>query len=243
MFSELALVLAVVGVQSAGAPAADLIGTWEVAHVGVNMADQPHWNYRPEDPQLVGRELVVSSDQIRFADFNGTRCAPATWKRESWSWKDLTDEVFLGPKSSATPAEWKLKTVPRGKVTVHVPCGHSPSWTKRSWLVAIAPDKVIFELDPETVLFLARRRDDAKPKPSFSCAKASSATEKAICGSFVLAGWDRSVALAWQHAIEVGKNDSMDDQKAWLHTRDKCGSDAACLERVMRDRTTELFRH
>jgi uncharacterized protein len=95
------------------------------------------------------------------------------------------------------------------------------------------------EIDTETVLFLVRRKADEKPKPSFSCTKASTPTEKAICESFVLAGWDRSVSLAWQRAQEFGY-DSMEDQKAFLRTRDKCGGDAACIEKAMAQRTQDL---
>lgn len=240
MLTGVALLLAVAAAKPSETPPADLVGTWAVAHVAVNMADQPHWNYRPEDPSLIGRELVVGGDQVRFADVRGTHCEPATWKQEPWTWQELTDGVFLGPKAPATPAAWRVSSPPKRKMTVYVPCGRSTTWQKLSWLVPVGPDRAIMELDPETVLFLVRRKADEKPKPSFSCAKAATPAEKAICESFVLAGWDRSVSLAWQRAQEVGHNDSMDEQKAWLRTRDKCGGDGACLERTMRQRTQDL---
>src|SRR3954451_9014877 len=150
MFTEVAFLLAVAAGKTVEPPPAELVGTWEVAHVAVNMADQPHWNYRPEDPSLIGRELVVGADQVRFADFNGTHCEPGTWKRESWTWKELTDGVFLGPKAAATPAAWRVKPPPKGKMMVYVPCGQSTTWQKLSWLVPVGPDRAVMELDPET---------------------------------------------------------------------------------------------
>jgi len=244
MFCGLAFVVAVAAsaAKAPEGPPADLIGTWEVVHVAVDMADQPHWKHRPEDPSLIGRELVIGAEQVRFADFRETHCEPASWKRESWTWKNLVDNVFLGPKSTATPADWRVKAPAKGKMVVHVPCGQSETWQRASWLVTVGPDLAIMELDPETVLFLARRKSDAKPKPSFSCAKASTASEKAICDSFVLSAWDRSVALAWQKAQEAGINDSIDEQKAWLKTRDACAADAVCLEAAMKQRANKLSR-
>ncbi|HEY8927316.1 MAG TPA: hypothetical protein VIU64_23195 [Polyangia bacterium] len=48
--------------------------------------------------------------------------------------------------------------------------------------------------------------------------------------------------MAWQKAQEAGINDSVDEQKAWLKTRDDCASDVACLETVMKQRTAKLSR-
>jgi hypothetical protein len=239
MFTAVTFLLAVAAAKTAEPPPAELVGTWEVAHVAVNMADQPHWKYRPEDPTLIGRELVLRTDQIRFTDFREYHCEPATWKRESGTWKQLVDDVFLGPTARTTPAEWRVKSAQKGKLAVHVPCGQSSTWRQPSWFLPVGPDRAILELDTETVLFLVRRKADAKPTPSFSCAKASTPTEKTICDSFVLAGWDRSVSLAWKRAQEFGY-DSMDDQQSFLRTRDKCGGDAACLERAMAQRTQDL---
>ena len=123
---------------------------------------------------------------------------------------------------------------------VHVPCGLSKTWQTASWFLPVTPDRAILELDPETVVFLARRKADATPAPSFSCAKATTPTEKAICGDFVLAGWDRSVSLAWRKAHEDGINDATDEQKSWLQGRDKCAGVAACLEAAMKQRTRQL---
>jgi|SRR5450432_2332935 len=240
MFTGIAFLLGVAATKAVEPLPADMVGTWEVAHVAVNMADQPRWNYRPEDPSLIGRELVVGADQIRFADFKENHCEPATWKRESWTWKQLVDGVFLGLKAPETPAEWRIKSPPKGKMAVHIPCAHSKTWQTEVWLLPVGPDRAIMELDFDTVLFLVRRKADERPKPSFSCAKSSTPTEKAICESFVLAGWDRSVSLAWRRAQAAGIIDSVDEQKAWLSTRDKCGGDAACLERTMQQRTDEL---
>jgi uncharacterized protein len=100
----------------------------------------------------------------------------------------------------------------------------------------------VMHLDSQVMLILTRRRPDAKPRASFSCDKASTPTEKAICGSFTLAALDRSVALAWRRSsVSSGVSaERLQEQKAWLRTRDACGTDAACLERVMDQRITQL---
>jgi hypothetical protein len=226
-----------------------LAGTWEVEHVGVNMADQPHWKWLPNDPQLMGRELVVGAAEIRFADFKEANCKPATWRKKTYKWKDLEDELFAGPASKQTPAEFRVKAPAQAKVQVFEPCalirpGHQlpgNNWALGSWVVPIAPDKLIMEFDSDSVLYLSRR--SATPKPSFDCAKATTATEKAICSDANLAAWDRSVALAWKRQRERdGGVDSTIKAKhtAWLRTRDACGADVACLATTMRDHTSYL---
>lgn len=91
---------------------------WEVEHVGVNMADQPRRKWRPDDPQLIGREFVVRADEVRFADFKQANCKPATWKKETHAWSQLVDDLFLGPASKQTPADFRVKASPHAKVQV-----------------------------------------------------------------------------------------------------------------------------
>lgn len=229
--------------------AAMLEGTWEVEHVGVNMADQPHWKWRPDDPQLIGREFVVRADEIRFADFKQANCKPATWKKKTHSWSQLVDDLFLGPASKQTPADFRVKASPGAKVQVFEPCAlatpgqQAPgnNWVLGSWVVVVGADKLIMEFDSDSVLYLARR--SKVPKASFDCAKAKTATEKAICADANLAAWDRSVALAWRRLRESDRGiDATTKEKhtKWLATRDACGTDAACLAAAMAAHTGEL---
>jgi hypothetical protein len=42
------------------------IGNWDAIRVGVDQSDQPHWFYHPDDPRLLGRDLVIASDRVRL---------------------------------------------------------------------------------------------------------------------------------------------------------------------------------
>jgi uncharacterized protein len=111
------------------------------------------------------------------------------------------------------------------------------------WVVLEGSDKLIMHLDIQVMLVLGRRPLATKPSPSFPCAKATTPTEKAICGSFVLAAWDRRVALAWHQLNETGlRANEFEEQKTWLRSRDTCLSDAACLEKTMSQRVQDLIK-
>lgn len=71
-------------------------------------------------------------------------------------------------------------------------------------------------------------------RASFDCAKANSTAERTICSDRMLAGWDRSVAAAYKEHATV------EEQRAWLVERDKCGADKACLELSMVNRVRNL---
>lgn len=88
----------------------------------------------------------------------------------------------------------------------------------------------------------------ARIGPSFDCARATQASERAICTSTYLPTLDRRVAAAYAEARRVlgGEADTwLDemlraDQLAWLRRRNRCGADDACLAREMRARAETL---
>ena len=43
----------------AAAPPAGFQGTWDVVRVEADRQDQMHWEAKPQDPQLLYRELVI----------------------------------------------------------------------------------------------------------------------------------------------------------------------------------------
>jgi uncharacterized protein len=97
--------------------------------------------------------------------------------------------------------------------------------------------------DSQVLLILKKRQPDARPRASFPCEKAVTSTEKAICGSFDLASWDRSVAAAYAEALERNK-DHQDkirgEQKAWLKKRDACGDRVPCIDELLWRRVEDL---
>jgi uncharacterized protein YecT (DUF1311 family) len=60
----LAALLGAVARAEEQAPPAALIGSWDVEHVAVDEQDQMHWDVRPDDPQLLGRELTIQQGTI-----------------------------------------------------------------------------------------------------------------------------------------------------------------------------------
>lgn len=88
---------------------------------------------------------------------------------------------------------------------------------------------------------LENTQPNARPSPSFDCAKVRGRVEKIICAEDALASLDRRVgdlyALALAQAIE--QSDIKRDQRRWLADRDDC-KDAACIDRSYRQRLTQL---
>lgn len=80
--------------------------------------------------------------------------------------------------------------------------------------------------------------------PSFDCGKASTLTERAICGDASLAFLDRELAAAYG-AARSGRSSSArarlaDEQRAWLFRRDQCAADVTCLRFAMEARIEQL---
>jgi uncharacterized protein YecT (DUF1311 family) len=114
------------------------------------------------------------------------------------------------------------------------------------WVVPQEPDRLALHYDNQVLLLLQRRPAGAKPTASFDCAKAATATEKTICGSFDLASWDRSVALAFRRSLErqtpPKQAELRQGQKAWLRKRDACGSKVECIDDEQWRRVGELVQ-
>ena len=81
-------------------------------------------------------------------------------------------------------------------------------------------------------------------KPSFSCARASAADERAICRSPALGEADARMASLFRDiqgcTMMGGRGENIDDQRAWLARRARCGSNTACLARVYHARIAEF---
>lgn len=88
----------------------------------------------------------------------------------------------------------------------------------------------------------------ARVGPSFDCARAKAASERAICASTVLPALDLRVARAYAEARQVLGGELgtwvegrlRADQRSWLRRRDRCGADVACLTRELRSRAEVL---
>jgi len=231
-----------------------LNGVWEVVQVAVDSADQPHWLYQPDDPRLLGRELLVDAERVHF-NYGRGDCKPTSWKIRNTSWGQLLSESFRRSESehlprSPRPSDFGSKLASGTPVSVHSPkCVQSdpsrPAPWADAWFVLQGRDSLAMRVDGTALLMLSRVPAGAKPRASFDCARATSPTEKTLCSQTALAGLDRSVSAAWLGALERKPSDTArlhDEQAAWLVKRDRCGTDAACLEEQLQLRIEELVQ-
>ena len=79
----------------------------------------------------------------------------------------------------------------------------------------------------------------AQSGPSFDCAKASTRSERAICGDARLARLDLDLSRAYAAAVAANP-DIRDQQRRWLQVRDSCGQIVGCLASQMQRRIAEL---
>jgi uncharacterized protein len=77
-----------------------------------------------------------------------------------------------------------------------------------------------------------------------NCSKASSPTERTICGSYLLGQADAHLATLFgvvTSLVAMGqRGDITDAQRKWLAQRDACRNDGACIARVYQSRISEL---
>lgn len=242
---------ALVARPSAGPPP-ELVGTWDVEHVGVDSEDSLHRVLRPDDPQLMGRVLVIGADRVQFERGKELGCKQARWGARRTTWGALFGKGFIrsevgGLNPRPSPEDFGVKVSKNQPAVAYSLCPSSPRgagrFPRNTWAALQAPDLLALHFDNQTVLTLRRRASGATPAASFACAKAATATEKTICGSFDLASWDRSVALAFRQALGRRRDKDADlkrSQREWLRKRDACGSDAACIDEAQWRRVEEL---
>ena len=79
---------------------------------------------------------------------------------------------------------------------------------------------------------------------SFSCEKAETADEKAICAHLPLNDLDVEMAIRFEilrAMLPMGGNAKLrEDQETWLTERRACGADVACLKQSYEGRLTVL---
>ncbi len=249
-----ALGVAVAAMQACAAapPPAALQGDWEVAQVGVDENDQPHWRYEPGDPRLVGRALTIGAHGELSFDFGKSPCPSVDWvARPPAKLSDLVGRTFPRPPGADLPrlpalADFGLPLDDRQVVALDADCpGAPPARWNRAWFASLGVDKMVVAYDGDLLLVLARVARGAAPVASFACSAARTPTEKAICGSRALAGYDRSLAAAWRRALKRHADDKAafeQAQRAWLATRDACGGDAACISDRLQERLDVLMQ-
>lgn len=229
-----------------------LSGTWDVVRVAVDSRDQPHWQYRPDDPQLLGRELIFTEASLRFND-GSLDCVKPKWNMRTTTWGKLLGESFKRSPSAnipvdPAPADFGLSVQKSESVnSYHVQCvvtagQRTPTPWNEVWFTSDGRGMTM-RLSTSALLVLEKRSPDALPRPSFSCAKAKTVVEKTLCSSVALAALDRSVASVWRDALSRNPDQTerlREEQNSWLKSRDDCGQQVKCLEENILRRIGEL---
>lgn len=230
------------------------LGTWEVIQMAVDLADQPHWRYEPNDPRIVGRTMTIGADGAIDFNFSRELCGRVDWiAKGKTRLSTLIGKTFPRPPhpglaKAPTLQDFNL-SVPNTTVTPYRPlCASSTlssgkgSYWGDAWFVSLSPEKMLVEYDGDTILLL---RKVHAAKPSFTCSGNLSPTETAICSSVALAGYDRSVASALRRKLQrepKKKRLQEEEQQDWLQKRNQCKSDPVCIENRMRERIDVLMQ-
>lgn len=239
-------------VQAAAAPVPTALqGHWEVVQVAVDHRDQPHWQYFPDDPRLLGRQLDVDDAGIRLDDGSHPCADPAVTALPVVKLQRFIGERLARPESFDTPvqptlADFGIRPDNASVSPLEVHCTPDSSPWNGAWLVATSDDRLLTNYDGSGYVLVLRKVEGRQPvRASFACAKAKRPAEQTLCASATLAAYDRSVAAAYRFALERAGDDApalRQAQRQWVASRDACGTDAQCLADSMRDRTEELMQ-
>lgn len=193
------------------------------------------------NPQLVNRIISFSASGVSF-DAGASTCSHATETTTNLTVAKLFRQIMYprdkpGYPRFARPIDFGLKLSPQAIIPVtRFRCRSTVSQDGSDWsrsaLFPIGKGTYALSLISDYLLIL-------KPAPSritasFNCAKATSPAERTICSDPVLAGWDRSVQLAYEDHGDT------DEQRAWVVERDKCGTSKSCLHEAMGLRVMNL---
>jgi uncharacterized protein YecT (DUF1311 family) len=231
-----------------------LWGTWDVEQVAVDVQERAHWTFEPNDPRLLGRTLVLDEEGVNFNALEAP-CAQSRWTSHASSWATVLATGF--PRSGSgkhgspsRPADFDLNVTANATLAVFPICEEplkrralQPHLSGK-WIAAMGDDKLVVGFDGAALLLLKRRSSEAKATASFACTDTHTLTESAICQSYELAAWDRSVAAAWRGAYKKTSTPAalLEEQKLWLRKRDACGAHMPCIAQQLRERVTQLSR-
>lgn len=237
--------LALVGLSegaTAATPAAGLGDFVVVAARRDTAVNNAQGAYQEDDPQLVGRLVHIGPNYASF-DGDSSVCQALSVKTQRLSAGTLFRAAFpRGPSANYTrfaqPADFRLPIKASTPITASrfqcVKQGrHNDLWRDASTF-SLGSGRTAL-LWPGYSFVLILEPAPSHISPSFNCTKAASTAERTICSDAVLAGWDRSVKRAYDET-----NGDVDEQRAWLAERDKCGTNKSCLHESMSLRVMNL---
>ncbi|MEC4720265.1 hypothetical protein RY831_13980 [Noviherbaspirillum sp. CPCC 100848] len=244
----------------AGMPS-DIVGTWEVVGIHVDTGATRTLHYRPDDFRLNGRIFHFSHEAIASNTPERQDC-PSPGIAASIPVAGLIESSMAGratPPANPTAEDYQLQLpADPGASAITVKC-KGKLWgfglgredgIHGAWLLPLPGERLAVRWHDETILELKRVPENARPIPSFDCTRTSVESERAICHSIPLAKLDVSVAKSYAAATrelqEAKLQNSLTvlkaEQRAWLLKRNRCKSDAACLENAMSLRLEAIDR-
>jgi uncharacterized protein YecT (DUF1311 family) len=236
---------------------ASIEGQWEVAEVHINT--EATWTpiYQWNDPRLVGRLFIFKKTEILDNTPEGGECSNSSAKPIKLSLNKIIEESMAGfgePERNSSSKDYRVKLPSTNSVEIiQLLCDEQP-WhanlgkndaVKGVWLAKFN-DQLLLRWYGESLLVLKKVQEDSSPKASFDCHKAQTRTEKAICNSYELSAFDRSIKTSFDEARSHAKETEQDekalslDQKQWIIKRNQCVDNAACLLNSMKNRLQEL---
>jgi uncharacterized protein YecT (DUF1311 family) len=235
-----------------------LNGKWQVIEVHINTAASRTTQYYWNDPRLVGRLFSFAPDRISDDAPEAEECiSPAAVTTF------VTPKILIGksmgeygePAQQATPKDYALDIEEeKSSQVLQIYCGKelwqgtlgAGEGKRGAWIAPLKPDRILLRWYDETLLVLIKVPSDAKPVASFDCAKPAAQTEKAICQSYELASFDKSLSIAYRQLIKQAKDANSDvrsiinDQKAWILKRNECASNEKCILDSMKSRLERI---
>ena len=249
----------VVPAAEPNAPIPDfLIGEWLVNSVHVpprhyDTRDQP--DVLQNDPIYVGRVFRFTRDEISILPQESACRFKISAQIDSMSVSDLIQRSF-GQAPSLQDFGLSIAFEGSQKV-IRVRCGDkflfpgSGSLSNEGadaifgvWVLQLPDGQLAVRWDREALLILEKFRPSAHQVPSFNCGQAKTESERAICGSPVLALFDLSVTDAYKRMRETGTVGMIHalnaSQKRWLAARERCRRDTKCLAEIMFQRLSDI---
>lgn len=207
--------------------------------------------YQEDDPQLVGRLIHIDPS---FASFDGDSavCQPLNVRTQRLPAGALFRSTFPRGTSAnytrfAQPADFRLPIKASTPITAtRFQClrqsRHGDLWRNAS-IFSLGDGRAALLWPAYSFVLILKPFDLKSPvSPHFSCAKAATVTEKAICSDHQLASWDRSAASAYKLAYDNfdDRDQVIANQKAYLQQRERCGADKDCILGTMQTYTLNI---
>ncbi|MEQ4531643.1 MAG: lysozyme inhibitor LprI family protein [Mixta sp.] len=234
----------------------NLDGIWQVKHVYIDSTQMSRSDFLSDDPNLVGRTVNFSTDKISGEMLVSEGCSqPSFIIQPKTALNSLIALTNGTEKNDSLADNYSLKQQGNHEVTPIViqcvsgivgPTGEATG----NWLAMLDKQTMLINWDSNSLLELQKIPADAVALPSFNCQRAATAPEKAICSSFDLSAWDRSVSIAYKMATAQIKMTGVDvpekltslkkAQNKWLTLRDACKDDKSCIKKQLVSRVSDL---